>query len=426
MPDRPRAVIVITGSELVRGERRDANGPYLAAELVRAGFDPARILVVGDRPDDLEAALREGLAVDLCVTSGGLGPTHDDRTVELLAKVMSRPLELRSDLELEIGKVSRGYAERLGRPYADFVAGVRKQALVPAGGEVLGLAGTAPGLLLDLGGRIVVVLPGPPGELQRLWERAAAHESLARLLEAARPRTHRLLRFFGPSESSVALVLDEAGGEREGLEITVCAHDYEIHVDLLVERGAEALGEAAEALLRRRFGAELFAEDPRPVAEIVLALARDRGLTVATAESCTGGLVASRLTAVPGASDVFLGGVVAYGNEAKRSRLGVPDEVIRRHGAVSAECAAAMAQGALTAFGTGVAVSVTGVAGPDGGTPEKPVGLVFVHVEAGDGSREAVRLDLPGDRDRIRGRATATSLHALRRLLARPVADPRT
>jgi len=419
VPSRPRAVVVVTGSELVRGDRRDANGPFVASELVRLGLDPGRILVVGDREDELAGAIAEGLEADVCVCSGGLGPTHDDRTIELLARLTGRPLVVDEDLEREIEAVSRSFAKRLGRPYHDFAAGVRKQASVPEGAVVLGLAGTAPGVLVEhSAGRVAIALPGPPLEFQRLWPRAVETPELRRVIARARPRSHRVLRFFGPSESSVARVLAEAGGEGDGLEVTVCARDFEIHVDLFAEREAEARRERVERALREAFGAQLFAEDERPVEEIVVALATARGVTIATAESCTGGLVGARLTSVPGASDAYVGGVVAYSNAVKEAQLGVPAAVLERHGAVSAECAEAMAHGARTALGADVGAAVTGVAGPGGGSPDKPVGLVFIHVEA-DGSRAATRLELPGDRERVRARATAWVLHHIRHVLAR-------
>lgn len=418
MTRRPRAVIVVTGSELVRGDRRDENGPYLASELVRVGLDPSRIVIVGDRPDELSAALAEGLDADLCVLSGGLGPTHDDRTVELLARAAGRELELDAALVLEIEAVSRDIAERLGRPYADFAAGVAKQALLPVGGRSLGLAGTAPGVLLGMGERVAIALPGPPPELRRLWESALRAPEVEAVLRRVRPRGRRVLRFFGPSESAVARVLDEAGGESSGVEVTVCARDFEIHVDLFVDEDATERGTAVENALRAAFGGQLFAEDERPVAEIVLALARARGWTLATAESCTGGMVGARLTDVAGSSDVFVGGVVAYANEVKSALLDVPDDVLERYGAVSAETAEAMTAGARRALGADVAVSVTGVAGPGGGTPDKPVGLVFLHAQTPEGG-EGVRLELPGDRARIRSRATAIVLHLLRRILTR-------
>ena len=414
---RPRAVVVVTGSELVRGERTDRNGPFLAREALRLGLEPARIVVVGDRAEELEEALREGLHADLCVVSGGLGPTHDDRTIELLARAAGRELVADEALESEIGEVSRSIAERLRRPYADFRLGVQKQARLPAGATPLGLAGTAPGVVLEADGAVVVALPGPPGELRRLWARALETAPVRRLLERARPPGRRVLRFFGASESAVALALDEAGGEGEGVEATVCARDFEVHVDLVVDDGGEARADGLAAALRSRLAPHLFAEDERPVEELVLALCRARDLSLATAESCTGGLVAARLTSVPGSSDVFRGAVVSYADEVKERELGVPAEMLARYGAVSAETAHAMARGVRERLGVDVAVSVTGVAGPGGGTAEKPVGLVYLHAVSPDGELEG-GFNLPADRDTIRRRATVSALHLVRRLLA--------
>ncbi len=414
---RPRAAIVVTGSELVRGERTDLNGPFLARELLRLGFEPARITIVGDRPDELAPALREGMQAELCIVSGGLGPTHDDRTVEFVAAAAGVDLELRTDLEEQIEGVSRAVAERLKRPYADFAAGVTKQATLPVGGISLGLAGTAPGIVLAVDGRAVVVLPGPPPELQRLWPRALETEPIKALVARALPPGRRVLRLFGVSESTVASALAEAGGDGDGVEATICARDFEIHVDLVVEPGAEARAEDLAARLRQPLERHLFAEDERPIEAIVLDLCRGRGWSLATAESCTGGLVAARLTTVPGASDVFLGGVVAYANELKTAELGVPEELLAAHGSVSPEVAAAMATGARERLGADVTVSVTGVAGPDGGTPEKPVGLVYLHVETPEQSR-GIEINYPGDRESIRRRSVVAGLHLARRLLS--------
>jgi nicotinamide-nucleotide amidase len=281
----------------------------------------------------------------------------------------------------------------------------------------LGLAGTAPAVLLEHEGRVVVLLPGPPGELRRLWPRAVAHEAFQRLLARRAERTQRLLRFFGPSESAIARTLAEAGGEGESVEATVCAHDLEIHVDLFFSKEGASRAEGLIDALRTAFPRELFAlDDARPVAELVLAECRDLGLTLASAESATGGMVGARLTDIPGASDVYLGGVIAYADEAKERHLGIPAEILDAHGAVSAETATAMAAGARSRFGAAVAVADTGIAGPSGGSAEKPVGLVYLAIDSGRGS-STKRFVLPGDREAVRARATALVLHLLRRHL---------
>jgi len=407
----------------VRGERKDLNGPFLARELVSRGLEPARITVVGDRPPELEAALREGLEADLCVVSGGLGPTHDDRTVELVASVAGRRLEVDPELERQIEATSRAIAERLRRPYADFAAGVRKQATLPAGAIAIGIVGTAPGLVLQSTTGAVVVLPGPPAELRRLWPLALEAEPVRRILEGARAPGRQVLRFYGVSESAVAEALAGAGGGGNGVEATICARDFEIHVDLVFEPAGEARTHELSAVLRSRLRRHLFAEDERPVEEIVLALCRARGLTLATAESCTGGMVAERLTSVPGSSDVFRGAVIAYADDVKEAELGVPADVLRGYGAVSAETAAAMAAGARARLRADIAVAVTGIAGPGGGTPEKPVGLVYAHAETPETSR-GIEFSFPADRESVRRRASVAALHLVRRLVSQSRDDP--
>ncbi|MFL6006316.1 MAG: nicotinamide-nucleotide amidohydrolase family protein [Gaiellaceae bacterium] len=407
---RLRSALVITGSELVRGDRTDRNGPFLARELVRLGLEPASITIVGDDEHELEAAFAVGLEADLCVVSGGLGPTHDDRTVELVARAAGLSLHVDEGLRTQIGGISRAVAERLNRPYADFEAGVRKQATLPHGAVSLGLAGTAPGLVLRARNAVVIVLPGPPAELQRLWPRALETDAVRSVLAGVEPPEHRVLRFYGASESEVARALTEAGGEPPGVVATICARDFEIHVDLYGPANGLA------NVFRDRLARHLFAEDERGIEEVVLDLCRARGWTLATAESCTGGMVAARLTSVPGSSDVFLGSVVSYANEVKERELGVPRDTLERYGAVSEETAAAMSAGVRERLGADVAVSVTGIAGPGGGTADKPVGLVHLHAQTPEASH-GIQFTYGQDRDSIRRRATVAALHLLRRLL---------
>ena len=395
----------------------DENGPFLARELSSRGVEPERISVIGDRPEQLEAALRAALELDLVVTSGGLGPTHDDRTIELLARAAGRELRVDEALEREIEGVVRGLADRFRRPYEEFEGGVRKQATLPEGGISLGLAGTAPGVLLQTRSALAIALPGPPGELQRIWRTALDRPELQAVFARVNNPAHRILRFFGLPESAVAGVVAQAGGEADGLEVTICAHDLEVQVDLVIPPGGEGQAERVASALREAHPRALFTENEQAVEEIVLDLARGRGLTIGAAESCTGGLLSARLTSVPGSSEVFVGGVVAYDDKVKLNELGVPEEVLERYGAVSAETAAAMAAGVRQALGVEVGVSVTGVAGPGGGTPEKPVGLVFIHADAPAASR-GIELHLPGNRDAVRRRSAASALHLLRRLLS--------
>ena len=365
---------MVTGSELVRGERTDLNGPFYAREALSLGLQPTRVIIVGDDPAELEQALREGIQADVCLVSGGLGPTHDDRTIELVAKATGRALHVDPHLEAQIEQVSRMVAERLGRPYADFATGVTKQATLPEGAVSLGLAGTAPGVVLDIGSCVVVVLPGPPAELRRLWPGAVESDALQRVLARTEQPGRRVLRFYGASESAIAQALADAGGDGDGVEATICARDFEIHVDLIVEPGSEHRADELADALAVPLERYLFARDESTVQELVLDLCRSRGLTLGTAESCTGGLVAARLTAIPGSSDVFRGGIVAYADQVKENQLGVPDEILAVHGAVSAEAAEAMAHGARERLGVDVAVSVTGIAGTGGREPGQACG----------------------------------------------------
>jgi nicotinamide-nucleotide amidase len=421
---RPTAAILLTGNELLRGVIADRNGPHLAAGLERIGFTVRRTVVVGDEIADIRAGLRLVLDADLVVTSGGLGPTHDDRTVEALAQEAGVALDLDEEVLGRITTWTDQVAERYGYDRARFDAGNRKQAMVPHGGEVLGIAGTAPALVVPVGASWVVVLPGVPSELRRLWAMAPEHPSLGPLFARAERRRQWLIRTYGIGESHVADLFAEAGGDPDGVQTSICARNFEIEIDIRAEPRGEAGGAELAARLTDALSEFVFSTDERTLPEIVLDALRERGWKAAAAESCTGGMVAARLTEIPGSSDVFLGGVVSYSNEVKRSLLDVPEEVLAEHGAVSAETARAMAEGARARLGADVAVSVTGVAGPGGGTAEKPVGLVYLHVASPDGGL-ARRMDVPGDRASVRGRAAAAALQLLRAHLVAASAQAR-
>ncbi len=411
---QPAAAILLTGNELLRGVIADRNAAFLAADLEDRGMAVRRTLVVGDEISDIRQGLEELLALaDLVVTSGGLGPTHDDRTVEALAQVAGVDLPVDEQVLARITAWTDTVAERLRFDPHLFADGNRKQARIPVGARVLGLAGTAPGLVMPVGGAMVVVLPGVPSELRRLWALAPEHELLRPLFARTVPRTRLLLRTYGIGESHVADLFAEAGGDPPGVETSICARNFEIEIDI------RALPEAAGAArdlrdrLRRALGERVFATDERPLPELVLDAARHRGISLATAESCTGGMVAAALTEIPGSSDVFRGGVVAYSDELKQRLLDVPSGVLAAHGAVSPEAAAAMAAGARARLDADMAVAVTGIAGPGGGSEQKPVGLVHLHVSSplGEVGRQ---LDWPGDRAEVRARATAAALHLVR------------
>lgn len=431
-----RAGVLITGTEVLTGRVRDRNGPWLADRLEELGIDLAHIAIVGDRPADMRAALQmmaaEGL--ELIVTSGGLGPTADDLTTEVVSLFQGRAMELDQHLQERIAEIVRPLAERLGAEGSEALqAGNRKQATVPRGATILGPVGTAPGLVVPpeppARGPTIVVLPGPPRELQPMWEQAVATEAFRRAAARAAHYQRRTMRLFGIAESQIAETLREAvasGVRLEGLEVTTCLRRGEVEVVTRLQPAAAGDYEALRAFVRARHGRELFSEDGSSIDEQVAALllgadAHDGAgavaHTIALAESCTGGLLAARLTDPPGASRYVLGGIVAYANEVKMRELGVERELLERHGAVSAEVARAMAQGVLERLQAGVGVAITGIAGPGGGSAEKPVGLVWLSVARAGGQTLTRSVRLPGGRPDVRDRATTVAMHLIRRAL---------
>jgi nicotinamide-nucleotide amidase len=419
-----RAGIVVTGTEVLTGRVADRNGPWLAEQLRRLGVDVAHVVVVGDRPDDLRAALQflTGTGVALVITSGGLGPTADDLTAEVVAGFQGRRMVLDPALEQRIAAVVERLMARRGwrsDPEAT-AAGVRKQALVPEGATVLEPVGTAPGLVVPPAegrdGPPVVVLPGPPTELQGMWDAAVAADPTRRALAGRGELRQETLRLWGTLEAQLAVTLREHESELAGLEITTCLRDGELEVVTRFPAVAQADYDRLAALLAEEYRATLFSTGPT-LDDLVATGFAERGLTVATAESCTGGLLAGRLTERAGSSAWVLGGVVAYANSAKEQLLGVPRAMLEEHGAVSSEVAVALADGARARFGADVGVGITGVAGPGGGTPEKPVGTVHLCVAGPDG-HELRALRLPGDRAVVRDRSVTQAMHLLRVLVA--------
>ncbi|MET0510073.1 MAG: competence/damage-inducible protein A, partial [Thermoleophilaceae bacterium] len=379
-------------------------------------------LVVGDRREDMEQALGFLAAqdVDLIVTSGGLGPTADDLTAEVVGAFAGREMVLDEPLEERIAEVLRPLMSRWPDLDPDAIrASNRKQAVVPAGATILEPVGTAPGLVVPVDdGPTVVVLPGPPRELHAMWPAAAATDAFRAAIAGAVELRQEMLRLYGIPESEIAETLRVAEAEIEGfdrLEITTCLRRAEVEVVTRWEPAAEPVWRALLALIGERHKRTLFSVDGKRIDDQVADLLSGRRLAVA--ESCTAGLMAARLTEVAGSSAYFAGGVVAYANEAKVGMLGVDPELIERYGAVSPEVAAAMADGALERFGADTAVSITGVAGPGGGTEEKPVGFVCWCVKRANGPMLARDLRLPGDRGEIRDRSTTVAMHMLRRVL---------
>ena len=416
--ERPRAAVVLTGSELVTGVIADANGPWLAHELTARGFEVAHLLVVGDRPDDLAESLRWCAAAGcvLVVTSGGLGPTADDLTGEVVAAFAGVTLRFDEALHERIAAIVARFP-RIDQDPDARDAGVRKQAWVPDGAVVLEPIGTAPGLVVSTDGPLVVVLPGPPRELTGMWPAALASAPLRALLATVPAAAGRQLRYYGLSEAEVAATLRDLEQERDvaSVEVTTCLRRSELEVDLRPQPGAEDAARWLAAQLAERHAGTLISADGTSTDELLARALLDGGLTVATAESCTGGLLAGRLVDRPGSSAYVLGGIVSYSNAAKTSLLGVPAELIEAHGAVSPQVARAMADGARTALGADVGIGITGVAGPDGGTPDKPVGYVCFCVTTAAGAVVARDRRIPGGRADVRDRSVDAGMHLLLR-----------
>lgn len=428
-----RAGILVTGTEVLTGIISDRNGPWLSERLRELGVDAAMIEIVGDRPGDLRTALAQMAAtgVALIVTSGGLGPTADDLTAEIVGEFCGREMVLDEALEGRIAEIVRRVAQRW--PDADreaLRAANRKQAVIPEGATVLEPRGTAPGLVVPprdgRSGPTVVVLPGPPGELQPMWSDAVASAAFRLATAGATEYRRAILRLFGIPEAEIANTLraaDAAGLALRALEITTCLRRGELEISTRFEPAAQADYDALAGFIAERHGEHLFSRDGSTIDEQVASALSRGGETIALAESCTGGLLAARLTERPGSSAYVIGGAVVYSNAAKSDLAGVAPALIAEHGAVSVQVARALAAGARRRFGSTLGVGVTGIAGPGGGTPEKPVGLVCFSVAYGPpGAPEATRAltrsrKLPGDRTAVRERATTVAMHLIARVL---------
>ncbi|KUI47648.1 competence/damage-inducible protein A [Mycobacterium sp. GA-1199] len=416
-----RAGIVVTGTEVLTGRIQDLNGPWLADRLLELGVELAHITMCGDRRDDIEAQLRflADEDVDLIITTGGLGPTADDMTVETVARFSGRKLVLDHRLEEKIADIVSRLMARFPDVDAEAIrVANRKQALIPEGADVIDPVGTAPGVVVP-GTPTVVVLPGPPRELQPMWPLALQTAPVQKAIADRTVYRQEMVRMFGVPESGLADTLRHAEREVDGfgrLEITTCLRRGELEIVTRYEPDAAQTYAELMALLRDRHGDALFSEDGSRVDEQVARLLRGR--RIATAESCTGGLLAARLTDLAGSSAYVAGAVVAYANDAKSGLLGVDPTLIETHGAVSEPVAEAMADGALNRFGADTAVAITGIAGPGGGTAEKPVGTVCFSLKLADGTTVTRSMRMPGDRADIRERSTTVAMHLLRRALS--------
>ncbi|MDQ3759503.1 MAG: competence/damage-inducible protein A [Actinomycetota bacterium] len=421
-PVKPvRAGIVVTGTEVITGTIQDRNGPWVSHQLAERGVEVSHIVVVGDRPGDLESALRflgdDGM--DVIVTSGGLGPTADDLTAQVVGAYAGREMVLDEGMEEKIAKILAGFARRLNFDADALRAANRKQAVVPKGSTLIDPAGTAPGLVVPVdGGPVVIVMPGPPRELHAMWPQALEIDTVRSILDRAEPYAGVMLRLFGLPESEIAKSLreiEEEGVAVDSLEITTCLRKGELEIEVRHRPGAEVALEGLVAGIEERHGSFLFSRDGETIDSQLATLLEGR--KIATAESCTGGLLAARLTEFDGASGYVCGGAVTYTNESKSKVLGVPGELIAEHGAVSPEVAEAMADGAIEQYDADVGVGITGIAGPSGGTEEKPVGYVCICVKTSDGQKLARDPVMPGTRADVRERSALLGMHLTRRLL---------
>ena len=413
---RGTAEMIFTGDELLRGDTLNTNQAYLGERLLDLGLFATHALSVTDDLQSIADALHQALLrrPEVIIISGGLGPTEDDLTREAVGAGLGRPLVEHEDLWEEIG----ARFAMLNLPLSETN---RKQALLPEGAIAIPLVGTAPGFWFVEGDTVVAALPGVPRELRQMYSDTLEPILRARLGDDAlvgAPGLVRRLRLYGIGESSLAEALHELPWRGDGIDIGTRADSDGVTLILRARpgAGAQSLLDGVEAEAREILGAKVYGTGSDTLSAVVGRLLLARRFTLATAESCTGGLVAKKLTDVPGSSRIFLGGVVAYSNLLKMSLLDVPAALLERHGAVSEEVAAAMVEGVRSRLGADCAISVTGIAGPDGATPDKPVGLVYIGTMVGF-QVQVRRFTLFRTRDEIRERAAQTSLDILRRRL---------
>ncbi len=401
------AAIVTVGSELVEGLRLDTNTPEIARALVGAGLDILEAVSVADEQRLIADTLRRLTErCDVVVTTGGLGPTHDDVTREAAAEALGVALERHPGLQMRLRPKACQHTE------ADAADQVLRQADILPGSTIIDpKTGTAPGLIVPTARGFLALLPGPPSEMRPMLE-----ELISRL-PTRRPAPIEM-GVSGMSESDAQVRALRALTGHRGVGLTVLARPGDVRIVLRAHDDDADLDAAAQAVCAE-LGDAVYTRDGDSLAAVVIRAARDAGLRIACAESCTGGLLAAALIAVPGASDVFLGSAVTYANSAKEMVLDVPPDTLLRYGAVSEQTARAMAFGALDKFGADFAVAVTGIAGPGGGTPEKPVGLVFFAIAGGDEASTTHRTFPSGGRTAVRERAVAFALDLLRRRIAR-------
>lgn len=408
-----RAEIIATGSELLTGGVAESNSLFLGEELLQLGIETAFKTIVGDRDKDMEEALRGAAGrVDVVLITGGIGPTEDDMTRKAVARVFKKRLVLSDDA---LKAVKAAFAAK-GKRYP---AANDRQALIPAGSRLLrNPVGVAPGFYFTDAGKFIAVLPGVPSEMRAMF-REGLRQAMSEHVGSEAAISRKVLHTCGLPESRVnELIQDILKQKRPAVGLT--ARETGVDIRIVAREGSRARARSAvertEAEVRRKLDDAVYGVDGQKMEEIVGALLLQRKMTLSVAESCTGGLIGGRITNIPGSSAYFERGVVSYSNAAKTALLGVPAALIERHGAVSREAASAMAKGIRAQAKTDLGLAVTGIAGPTGGTPEKPVGLVYIALA----SPAEVTVDehrFLGDRDQVRQRTAQTALDMVRRYL---------
>ncbi|KGK86678.1 damage-inducible protein CinA [Desulfosporosinus sp. HMP52] len=408
-----KAEIVSTGTELLLGETLNTSTHYLTGKLSSLGIEVDYHTTVGDNPDRLEQVLRQAIErSDLIVTTGGLGPTIDDLTKELVAKVL--------DLKMEIDSASLEQIKQFfGRRKAPMPSSNEKQAFFPTGSKILpNPIGTAPGAVITKDNKTVVILPGPPFEMQPMFDNYVWPELEQMIgLHVVRMK-ERVLKVFGIGESAIEKVLYDLMN-LPNLTMALLAKRAEMHIRLVARSTEIMSGEANKALdqveeeIRRRLGNKVFGRDQETMVSIVGRTLNNKNLTISTAESCTGGLLGAALTQEPGSSKFYLGGVVSYSNSLKQGLLGVSEKNLKAFGAVSEEVAKEMAFGIRSKTGSDLAISTTGIAGPDGGSDEKPVGLVYIGFATAKGVH-AEKFQFYGERESVRQLTVQAALNGVR------------
>lgn len=409
-----KAEIISTGTELLLGKTLNTSAFYLTGQLSGMGLEVDYHTTVGDNRERLLDAVRTALdRSGIVFITGGLGPTADDLTKEIVAEVLGLDMNIHLN---SLEKIIKYYANE-----TDLPPGSVKQAVFPKGAKVLpNNVGTAPGALIKNQGKYCVILPGPPAEMRTMFDRYVLPELQNNVLNHQERLYVRSLKIFGFSESELEQVLQGLTGQQSPFLTLLDKHTYmevRIGINARDQEQAEELLNYTEAQIRQRVGEQVFAVNEETHSQVVGNLLRRHNLTLATAESCTGGLLGGIITAEAGSSDYYWGGVVSYSNKTKESLLGVSSESLRRYGAVSKEVAGEMSMGAIKCFQTDLALAVTGVAGPGGGTEEKPVGLVYIALADSKGAINTKKCLFTGNRESIRNMSVETALDMLRKHL---------